>query len=510
MMKKNKKVRLMMFAFQGAKGQNRRYFMRKTFLTVVLLLMLIVGSSGLVPGPGGPQENIEGCWLGVLKVEGSELRVVFNISLKADGTLTAVIDSPDQGATDIPVDEVIYKEGQLILHVKSIGGVFEGKVAAGGQEIEGAWKQGGLSLPLTVKRTGKRPVVNRPQEPQKPYPYNEEEVVYENAPAGVKLAGTLTLPRSGGPFPAVLLITGSGAQDRNETVFGHRPFLVLADYLTRRNIAVLRVDDRGIGGSSGKDSQPTTRDFADDVLAGVRFLKTRPEINPQKIGLIGHSEGGIVAPMVAAQSADVAFIVMMAGTSLTGEEIILRQSALIAKAEGKNDDDIAKSIGWQKKIFSVLKNEPDNAAAEKEIRSLLNKSLADLSEDEKKEIGDPENYINTTIKQMLNPWLRFALAFDPKTVLIKVKCPVLAIIGEKDLQVPAKESLQGIEQALKAGGNKNYIVKELPGLNHLFQTAGTGSPSEYARIAETMSPTVLKLIGDWITKQSASSSSFPD
>jgi len=226
--------------------------------------------------------------------------------------------------------------------------------------------------------------------------------------------------------------------------------------------------------------------------------------------LIGHSEGAIIAPMVASQSTDAAFIVMMAGTSLTGEEIILKQSALIAKAEGKNDDDIAKSIGWQKKIFSVLKNEPDNAAAEKEIRSLLNKSLADLSEDEKKEIGDPENYINTTIKQMLNPWMRFFLTFDPKTVLIKVKCPVLAIIGEKDLQVPAKESLQGIEQALKAGGNKNYIVKELPGLNHLFQTADTGSPSEYARIAETMSHTVLKLIGDWITEQSASSSSLPD
>ena len=486
--------------------------MRRTFLTFVLLL--IVGISGLVPGPGGSQENIEGCWLGVLKFMGIEMRLVFNISLKADGTLTVVLDSPDQGVGDFPADEVIYKQGQLILQVKSIGGVFEGKVGAGGQEIEGVWKQQGISVPLTIKRTAERPVVNRakqpvfnrPQEPQKPYPYNEEEVVYENAPAGVKLAGTLTLPRSGGPFPAVLLISGSGFQDRNGTFCGHRPFLVLADYLTRRNIAVLRVDDRGIGGSSGIDSQPTTRDFADDVLAGVHFLKTRREINPQKIGLIGHSEGGVIAPMVAAQSTDVAFIVMMAGTGLTGEEILLKQSALIAKAEGKSDDDIAKSIGRQKKIYSVLKNEPDDAAAEKEIRSILNKSLADLSGDEKKFFAkDPENYINLTIKQTLNPWMRFLLTFDPKTVLIKVKCPVLAIIGEKDLQVPAKENLQGIEQALKAGGNKNYIVKELPGLNHHFQTADTGSLSEYPKIDETMSPTVLKLIGDWITKQSASS-----
>ncbi len=462
------------------------------------LAILILAQSVWLTALPEPQETIEGIWVGVLKVSSIELRIVFKISKKADGSFTGTLDSPDQGAADIPTEEVTYTEGNVTIKCKTVAGVFEGTMKEGNQEIEGTWKQGGGSLPLTIKRTAEVPKVNRPQTPQKPFPYNEEEVMYENKKAGIQFAGTLTLPRSEGPFPAVILITGSGPQDRDETIFNHRPFLVIADYLTRNGIAVLRVDDRGMGGSTGKDTKPTSMDFADDVLAGVDFIKTRKEINPKQIGLIGHSEGGLIAPIVASKSDDIAFIVMMAGTGLNGEEILLLQSALIAKAGGTPQERIDRENKYQKQIYSILKENKDDVSAEKQIRAIFTTALAELTEQEKKEVGDVETYIKVSISQLLNPWMRFFLTFDPKTALVKVKCPVLAINGEKDLQVPPKENLAAIEQSFKSGGNKNYTLKEFPGLNHLFQKATTGAVSEYAKIEETISPDVLKLMGDWI------------
>jgi len=389
----------------------------------------------------------------------------------------------------------------LRLEVKSVGGIYEGKVSEDFLVIEGEWKQSGQTLPLTVKRVDKAVEILRPQEPKKPYPYIEEELVYENKEAGITLAGTLTLPPGKGPFPAVLLITGSGPQDRNETIFNHCPFLVLADYLTRQGVAVLRVDDRGVGKSTGDFSQATSEDFALDVLAGIEYLKTRKEINPKQIGLIGHSEGGLIAPMVAVKSPDVAFIVLMAGTGLTGEEILYLQSDLISKAMGVNEEEIAKSRQFNEKIFSVIKEEEDNEIAKERLRQMVMAYLAELSDEEKDWISDPEEYLKAQLQNLLSPWSRFFLTYDPKPTLSKVKCPVLAINGEKDFQVPPKENLSAIEEALKAGDNKNFTIKELPDLNHLFQTAQTGLPSEYAKIEETISPNALKLIGDWILEQ---------
>lgn len=440
-------------------------------------------------------EGIEGTWLGTLKVSGMEFIIVFKMSRKPDGTLTATMDNLYQRMKNIPVDEITFANGNLRLELKSI--LFEGKIKEDGLTIEGKWKQAGQSLPLVLKRVDKAPELRRPQEPKKPYPYEEEEVIYENKEAGIKLAGTLTIPRLEGPFPAVLLISGSGAQDRNETILGHRPFLVLADYLTRLGIAVLRVDDRGVGGSTGDPAQATSEDFAGDVLTGVEYLKGRKEINPKKIGLIGHSEGGIIAPMVAAQSPDVAFIVMMAGTGLTGEEVLYLQGALLAKANGASDGTIAKLRALQERIYAVLKQEKDDAAAAEKLREILTDAGLQLSEEEK------EKMLFSTFMEVIKiiPWYRHLLSSDPKPTLIKVKCPVLAINGEKDLQVSPKENLRAIEQALKAGGNKDYTIKELPDLNHLFQTAETGAVSEYAKIEETISPTVLEVIGDWILER---------
>jgi len=477
----------------------------KIMLGSLICLALIIISSAFFIVSAQEQVTstlgIEGIWEGKLKVPGAELRIVFNISKSLDGTLTATLDSPDQGATDIPVEEVIFKDNTLRLEVKSVGGVYEGKVSEDFLVIEGEWKQSGGVFPLTVKRVDKVVEILRPQVPKKPYPYIEEELVYENKDAEIKLAGTLTLPSGDAPFPAVLLITGSGPQDRNETIYNHRPFLVLADYLTRQGIAVLRVDDRGVGESTGDFSQATSEDFASDVLAGIEYLKTRKEINPKQIGLIGHSEGGLIAPMVAVKSVDVAFIVLMAGTGLTGEEILYLQGALIAKAMEASEEDIVKNRQFNEKIFSVIKEEKDKKMAEERLHQMFMEDWEKMTEEEKNrigDIGDPEEYLKAQLQNLLSPWLKFFLTYDPKPTLSKVKCPVLAINGEKDLQVPPKENLSAIKEALKSGGNQDYTIKELPDLNHLFQTAQTGLPSEYAKIEETISPIALKIIIDWI------------
>ncbi|HQG47057.1 MAG TPA: alpha/beta fold hydrolase, partial [bacterium] len=289
--------------------------------------------------------------------------------------------------------------------------------------------------------------------------------------------GTLTRPASGGPFPAAVLITGSGPQDRDEALMGHRPFLVLADYLTRHGIAVLRMDDRGVGKSKGSFAAATTPDFTGDALAGVAYLKSLPFVQPRQIGLIGHSEGGIVAPMAANRSRDVAWIILLAGTGLPGEEILYRQGELIARASGASAAAIANERTIQEKLFAVVKTEKNDSLAAAKLRPILEAAIAGLSEEEKKAMGPADLYFNGQIRQITSPWFRYFLTYDPVPALKRVKCPVLAINGALDLQVPPRENLQAIERALQAGGNRDYTVRLFPGLNHLFQNATTGAPS---------------------------------
>jgi pimeloyl-ACP methyl ester carboxylesterase len=470
---------------------------KKSVLFIVLILLVVWGCTDKPK-----QKRIEGIWEGVLKPPGIELRIVVKISKGEDGQLEATMDSPDQGAKDIGIDTIALEKNQLKFEVKIVNGHYEGTVNADFSEIDGKWTQGGISLPLLLKPVDKEPEeLKRPQEPQKPYPYEEEEVTYENKQAGIKLAGTLTYPSDGGPFPAVVLITGSGAQDRNETVMGHRPFLVISDYLTRRGIAVLRVDDRGVGGSTGNVIEATSLDFAGDVLTGVEFLKKHGKVNPKKIGLIGHSEGGVIAPMVAAQSGDVSFIVLLAGTGLTGEDILYLQGALISRANGVSEEKIKKQQEQQGRVFAIIKEGGTKDQIEAKLRKYYAEEIAKLSEEEKKQEELSEVQMQAQLKQVLSPWFRYFLSYDPKVTLEKVTCPVLALVGEKDLQVPPKQNLQAIEDALKKGGNQNFTVKELPGLNHLFQRAKTGSPGEYTKIEETFSEDALKIIGDWILEQ---------
>jgi len=448
------------------------------------------------------EQGIEGIWLGTLKTPGADVRLVFSISSDPEGGYKAAMDSPDQGAKDITMDSVVFKDGLVTIEFKAAMIHYEGTLSPDGKELTGTFKQGGFTAPFNLKRVKEAPKVIRTQDPKKPYPYLEEEVSYKNTEADITLAGTLTIPKEGGPFPAVILITGSGAQNRDEEIMGHRPFLVLADHLTRKGIAVLRVDDRGIGGSTGDIGESTSKDFAGDVLAGVDFLKGRDDINHEKIGLCGHSEGGIIAPIAAVRSDDVAFIVLMAGTGMTGEEILYLQGALIARASGFSEEDIQKSTKNQKRIFAVVKKHKDVEAIKEELQALFEKDMKEMSEEDKKKLGsDPKAEFEMGVKQILSKWFRFFLTYDPLPTLRKVKCPVLAINGEKDLQVPPKENLTAIEKALKETGNTDYTIKELPGLNHLFQKADTGATTEYAKITETINPAALKIISSWILEQ---------
>ena len=446
-------------------------------------------------------QTITGSWLGSLQAGGARLRIVFHIVADEDGSLSATMDSPDQGALGIVVGEVSSEDAHVRLGLPNIGGVYEGILINDGLKMEGTWHQSGMTFPLELERTEEVPQVNRPQEPLRPFPYEEENVRYRNDPAGVDIAGTLTLPPGDGPFPVVLLITGSGPQERNETIVGHKPFLVLADHLTRRGIAVLRVDDRGIGESTGTFATATSEDFAGDVRAGVAFLKDHDRINGDLIGLIGHSEGGMIAPMVAAESDDVAFIVLMAGTGINGEELLYLQSQLINRANGAGEETIRKNHDLQKRIFTIVKETPDPVAATQKLNAFAATYLEEISASELAELGLTEQTLKAQLIQLNTPWFRYFLTYDPVPALEKVTVPVLALNGEKDLQVPPKENLRTIEQALKAGGNTQFTVRELPGLNHLFQTSTNGSPNEYAVIEETISPVALNLISSWITKE---------
>ncbi len=467
---------------------------------IILLSIFTIVVAGNLSG-ASELTGIEGIWEGKLQVPGTEIRIVFSITATPEGKLTATMDSPDQGVKGFPVDEVILKDNTLYLDVSTIAGYFEGKVSEDFSVIKGEWNQSGTSFPLSLQKIEKAVELTRPQEPEKPYPYIEEDVKYNNKKAGVILAGTLTLPDKEGFFPAVLLVSGSGPQDRDESVFGHKPFLVLADYLTRQGIAVLRFDDRGVGKSTGNFFQATSNDFASDVLAGIDYLKSRKEINAEQIGLIGHSEGGIIAPMVAIHSRDVSFIVLMAGPGLTGEEILYLQSELISRANGISEEGIARNRHYNEKLYSLVKEEENKDILIEKANKIFDEYVAELSEDEKSRIGDPEAFIEAQIQSLLSPWFKYFLTYNPKPTLSKVSCPVLAINGEKDLQVPPEENLEVIKEALIAGGNKDFMIKELPGLNHLFQTAQTGSPDEYAKIEETISPVALELISDWILRQ---------
>lgn len=452
--------------------------MKKT----ILILITVLNSSIMIG------QEISGKWNGVLKVQETQLRVVFNVT-KTENGYSSTMDSPDQKAMGIPLEKTTFENSVLKLEIPSAQISYQGTLN-NDNSIVGTFKQGGQSLELNLsKEIAKKKVYVRPQEPQKPYPYYTEEVKFENKTDKITLAGTLSLPKKEGNFPAVVLITGSGKQNRDEEILGHKPFLVLADYLTKKGIAVLRFDDRGAGESTGNFTKGTTIDFARDVQAAVDYLKNRKEITKNKIGLIGHSEGGIIAPIIAGNSKDIDFIVLLAAPGIRGDKLLLKQKESLEREIGVSEDNIQKGQEIFKGAYDIV------LASSGNDETLKNK----LSDYAKSKFDD--NVAKSFTAQITNVPMYNFLRMDPAIALAKVKCPVLALNGSKDLQVPSAVNLEVIEKTLIKAGNKNVTIKELPNLNHLFQECKTGSIQEYETIEQTFSPIALEEISNWLLEQ---------
>lgn len=455
----------------------------RALLVVALLL------TGIGPAAADEVASLAGDWDGAMSARrGVGLRMNLRVDT-SDGKTTATMVSLDQGGVKIPIASIARNGDSVTFDAPTVQGRYTATLSRDGKTMTGHWAQR-VTLPLTLTRRAEgapTPIARRPQDLKPPYPYVSEDIVFDG-PDGIGLAGTLTRPDGDGPFPAVVLIQGSGPFDRDEAMMGHRPFLVLADALARQGIAVLRADKRGVGKSSGDLKTATIRDSAADTQAAIAYLKQIKAINPHRIGLIGHSEGGLIAPMIAAQDPSIAFIVLMAGPGLKGEDILDMQQRLIGQAMGTTPDKLESTLALNRKLYEAVKTSTDSADAKAKAEAVLEAA------------GVPPDKRAANAAMVAMPWFRFFLDYDPVPALRRVTCPVLAINGSLDLQVPPKEDLAAIRAALAS--NPDATVLELPGLNHLFQTTKTGAPAEYAQIDETIAPTVLALIGDWIRKHS--------
>lgn len=463
-------------------------------------LLLFFFAMLLLPVPALAQQlapsQLDGSWNGTLNAGANKITIIFHLTSTESGQLTGTMDIPMQGIKGMAIPEVVLKQDSLYLRMLHIGVEYVGRLT-GPEAVDGHWKHGGMAFPLPLTK-GEVAEVRRPQEPKGPFPYQEQEVTVENKAAGITLAGTLTIPTGKGKHPAVILFTGSGTQDRDMSLLGHKPFLVLADHLTRQGFAVLRLDDRGAGKSGGNPTMATTQDFVTDAQAAYTFLKSHQLINPKKVGLLGISEGALIASSVAAANKDVAFVVLLAGSAVPGVELLVSQNEAILKNQLPAES-LQKYLKLRRAQFEVAASDADVFEASKKIRALEQEAKASLTEEDKQLalMLTPQGE-NALVAQITMPWARYFLAYDPAPALRQLRMPVLALNGGKDLQVPATANLAATEKALKAAGNKRYTIKELPSLNHIFQTAETGQVHEYGTIEETMAPVALETISSWM------------
>lgn len=457
--------------------------------TLVLLLAGLALSSSL------SAQDISGAWHGKLSLPTGSLTIVFHISQTEQDVYVTTLDSPDQGANGIKTQTTSFNDSTLIIQIPVIHASYKGKLNSD-NTINGTFTQG-MPLPLNLKK-GEASRPKRPQEPQPPFPYRSEEVTVRNERDEINLAGTLTLPEKGTKFPAVVMVTGSGAQNRDEEIMGHKPFFVIADYLTRNGIAVLRCDDRGTAASQGTHATATNEDFATDTEAMVNYLRSRKEINAKKIGIIGHSAGGIIAFIVAQKDPSIAFVVSLAGAGVRGDSLMLKQVELISKSQGMPDavwQGMKPSIRNRYAILQQTDKTPEEL--QKELYADVTKTM---SPEQLKDLNTIQQ-LSAQISSMTSPWYLHFMKYDPAQDLKKLKCPVLALNGEKDIQVDAAMNLAAIQERITGNGNKNVTVKAYPNLNHLFQTCEKGTLAEYGQLEETINPEVLKDIIEWIRKQ---------
>ena len=453
-------------------------------------------------------QSVAGNWEGTLNIQGTELPIVFHIKKDSSNNLTATFDSPKQNAYNLPCSDVFAKDDSLVLIMKMLNGKYEGMLSADKKTATGKWFQGTNSLPLDIKKTSDVVTAKefkRPQTPKPPFYYQTEDVIYFNADKSIQFGATFTYPSKtpGKKYPTVILLTGSGQQDRDETIFEHKSFAVIADYLTRQGIAVLRVDDRGRGKTTGDYSKSTSADFALDAAAGINYLKSRRETDTLNLGIIGHSEGGMIAPMVAAQRKDIKFIVLLAGPAIPIINLMEQQSVDVAASTGVPANDLELYRPLYKNMVMAIIHKKDTAIAIKNATDVFNywqnkttptvvKNTTGVTDEKSKAA-----FIAVFVKQLQQPWFNYFMQFNPKDYLSKVHCAVLAINGEKDIQVAAKANLAAIKKAIPTA-----TIQSMPGLNHLFQHCVKCSVDEYAELEETFSPEVLEIMGDWIKAES--------
>lgn len=491
---------------------------------ITLFILFVLAAYSVI------SQDISGYWNGLLQVQGKQFRIGFEFT-KKDSVYTAFMDSPDQGVNRIKVSKTTLKDKILKLEITESKVQYTGNLGEM-DTIVGNLKQGEQVFPLNFSK-GVADTLVRPQEPKGPFSYYTENIKFENKADKIILGGTLTLPKKVGIFPVVVLISDKGAQNRNGEMYDHKTFLVLADYLTKNGVAVLRYDDRGTGQSTGDFKTATTADFKNDVEAALLYLQTRKEIKKEQIGLIGHGEGAIIAPMVAAKNSDINFMILLAGTGLSADKSMIIQEENLSKAMGMKDLELKKNIALKRGAYDVvlkygsseklkvqlksyykeaLKDSAERAAMKPSIvkidSSRLNLSKSDSlkfvkldsikAEKLKLERVKRDKYISQQVEELSTPWMQHYINISPESYLEKVKCPVLILNGSKDTEVPPIVNLDAIITALKKGGNSQYDSKAFPNTNHLFQNCKTGLVSEYKLIEQTISPLVLSEISKWI------------
>ena len=481
---------------------NMRYLIINKFtskLKIFFFSFLLTLSASLY---SQSDKKFSGSWRGVLKV-GVELRIVVHTKEDSLHNFYSTLDSPDQSAYGIKADETLIKGDEITIAIKNLNVTLTGHLV-NDSTIDGTFTQG-TDFPLHLTKTEKVTALKRPQTPKPPFAYKTEDVEYDNKTKSLHYGGTITIPPGRGPFPSAVLITGSGAQNRDEEIFEHKPFAVIADDLSRNGFVILRVDDRGVGKSNGNFSMATSEDFAEDVNVAVDYLKSRPEVDPKRIGLIGHSEGGMIAPMVATQRKDIYYIVLLAAPGIKIDQLMAEQNAAILRSSGISEK---ASLAFQviyKEIITQIIHAPDTATAKKAAEASLQNWIAatDRGIIQELKFNDKDGqreYIKAMTEGLYVPWYRYFLAYDPQPNLQKLNSKVLALNGSKDLQVLSQSNLAGIESSLKKSKSKKFVTKEMDGLNHLFQTCKACTVAEYGQLEETFSPAALRVIREWLEK----------
>lgn len=463
----------------------------KQIITQIILLFSIITYA----------QDISGKWNGIIE-SGKKEPVVFNFNFEKTGqNYATTIDIPAMRVANLKPKETIFSNEEVIVNGANLGFKYQGKFNKDLQQIEGTFTEGINSLPLILKKTPTptetQNKFRRPQEPLKPYPYKEEEITFRNGDADITLSGTLTLPFKSGKYPVVILISGSGPQDRDETFYKHKPFLVLSDYLTSHGIGVLRYDDRGVGKSTGDHSSATTRDLASDVLSAIEYLKSRKDCS--QIGLIGHSEGAIIAPMVTNLNKNVSFIVMLGGTGIPGSEVALY---LAKKTRGFSVQDESKYEEAIRNAIKIAASDEDLGEIKRDLKVHYYESIVPMLKLLINSDIKIEEIITSLIETRTSPWNRYFYNYNPAKELEKVTCPILALNGSKDTQVQSKINQEGMRKALTKGHNKDFSIYEIPNVNHLFQECESGEMDEYSTIQHTIAPSVLKQVSDWILDHS--------